>query len=258
MSSPDRPRYMLDLVKVSKTYLPDIQALSDVSLSVNRGEIVFLIGKSGAGKSTLLRLIGRMEKQSKGVVEVDGNDLSKINRGKLQALRRNIGFAFQDFKLLEDKTVAQNIAMAMEVSYTRSSVIRMRTKKLLSSLGLADKLHTLPTELSRGEQQRISIARALSNEPELILADEPTGNLDSETSLMVMDLFKKYNERGATLVIATHDASIYSDTKHRVIELREGKIIKGIAIPDAIPVQKSLLGRKRNFHVDKDESAGEY
>lgn len=252
-SSSDKSSYMVDLVKVSKTYLPDIQAVMDVSLSVNRGEIVFLIGKSGAGKSTLLNLISRMEKQTKGVVEVNGNDLGKISRGRLQALRRNIGFAFQDFKLLQEKTVAQNIAIAMEVSYTRRSVMRMRTKKILTRLGLADKLNTPASELSRGEQQRVSIARALSNNPELILADEPTGNLDSETTQMVMDLLKLYHERGATLVIATHDASIYQNTSHRVLEMREGRIVKGIPVPDAIPVQKSLLGKNLNFLDDEDE-----
>lgn len=225
---------MVDLVKVSKIYVPDIKALSDISLSVERGEVIFLIGKSGAGKSTLLRLLSRMEKQTKGVVEVDGQDLSKISRGKLQTLRRNIGFAFQDFKLLPDKTVAQNIAVAMEVSYTRSSVMRMRTKKLLSRLGLADKINTLVSELSRGEQQRVSIARAVSNNPELILADEPTGNLDRETTQMVMELLRQYNERGATLIIATHDESIYRDSSHRIIELREGRVVNGTPVPDTL------------------------
>lgn len=253
-SSAKESSYILDLVKVSKTYVPDINAVSDISLSVNRGEIVYLIGKSGAGKSTLLRLISRMEKPTKGLIEVDGYDLSKIKRSTLQALRRNIGFAFQDFKLLQDKTVAQNIAMAMEVSYTRPSVIRMRTKKLLASLGLADKYSTHASELSRGEQQRVSIARALSNNPGLILADEPTGNLDRETTEMVMDLLKKYNERGATLIIATHDESIYHGTKHkhRVIELREGRVLKGVTAPDAIPVQRSLLDEKRNYLEEND------
>ena len=246
--------YLLDLVKVSKTYLPDIHALSDVSLSVNRGEIVYLIGKSGAGKSTLLRLISRMEKPTKGVIEVDGHDLSKIKPGTLQLLRRNIGFAFQDFKLLQDKTVAQNIAMAMEVSYTRPSVIRVRIKKLLASLGLSDKYNTSASELSRGEQQRVSIARAVSNNPCLILADEPTGNLDSETTTTVMDLLRKYNERGATLIIATHDKSIYQGTthKHRVIELQNGRVFKGVTAPDVIPVQRSLLGEKCNYVEDDD------
>lgn len=233
----NKSSYMVDIVKVSKTYLPDIHALSDISLCVTKGEIVFLTGKSGAGKSTLLRLLSRMEKPTKGVIEIADQDLNRISQGKIHKLRRSTGFAFQDFKLLPDRTVAQNIAIAMEVSYTRSSIIRMRTKKLLHRLGLADKYHTLAAELSRGEQQRVSIARALSNSPELILADEPTGNLDSETTKLVMDLFRQYNERGATLIIATHDASIYRDTNHRVIELREGRIINinGESVPEALP-----------------------
>lgn len=247
---------MVDLVKVSKIYVPDIQALTDVSLSVNKGEIVFLIGKSGAGKSTLLRLLSRMDKQTKGVVEVNGHDLSKISRGKLQGLRRNIGFAFQDFKLLHDKTVAQNIGIAMEVSYTRSSVMRMRTKKLLSRLGLADKINTLTSELSRGEQQRVSIARAVSNNPELILADEPTGNLDSETTQMVMDLLKQYNERGATLIIATHDESIYRDTSHRIIELREGQIVNGNPVPQPSYGHGNPSDNKQDI-PDEDEMTDE-
>lgn len=225
-------KYIIDLAKVSKIYPPDVQALNDVSLSVKRGEIVFLIGKSGAGKSTLLRLLSRMERQTKGVVEVDDYDLGNINRTNLQKLRRNIGFAYQDFKLLAHKTVAQNIAVAMEVSYTRSSVIRMRTKKLLKQLGLEDKYDTPVCELSGGEQQRVSIARAVSNNPRLIIADEPTGNLDSETTSMVMDLLREHNEKGATLIIATHDESIYRNTSHRVIELKEGRIIRGAMPPE--------------------------
>ena len=254
-SSSNNSRYMVDLVKVSKTYVPDIEALKDISLSVNRGEIVFLIGKSGAGKSTLLRLLSRMDKQTKGVVEVDGNDLSKINAGKLQALRRNVGFAFQDFKLLPDRTVAQNISIAMEVSYTRSSVIRMRTKKLLSRLGLSDKMNTLASELSRGEQQRVSIARAVSNNPELILADEPTGNLDSETTEMVMDLLRLYNERGATLIIATHDASIYRDTNHRIIEIREGQIVDGQTVPQTGNILENPMAKEQVI-PEEDEFPG--
>jgi len=235
--SKHEPGYIVDMVKVSKTYLPDIQALTDVSLNVRKGEIVFLIGKSGAGKSTLLRLLSRMERPTKGVIEVGGLDLNRISQARIQRLRRSIGFAFQDFKLLPDKSVAQNIAVAMEVSYTRSSIIRMRTKKLLHRLGLAEKYNTPTSELSRGEQQRVAIARALSNNPELILADEPTGNLDSETTKMVMDLFRQYNNRGATLIIATHDPSVYRDTNDRVIELREGAVVamNGQPVPEPEP-----------------------
>ena len=220
-------KLMIDLVKVSKTYLPDIQALTDISLNIRKGEMVFLTGKSGAGKSTLLRLFTRMERPSKGMIEVAGHDLNRISERKIQKLSRTVGFAFQDFKLLPERTVAQNIAVAMEVSYVRSSLIEIRTKKLLHRLGLSEKFDTPACELSRGEQQRVAIARALANNPELILADEPTGNLDSETTGLVMNLFRQYHERGATLVIATHDTSIYEDTSHRVIELREGRIVDG-------------------------------
>ena len=223
---------MVDLIKVSKTYLPDIQALTDISLSVNRGEIVFLTGKSGAGKTTLLRLLSRIEKQTKGVVEVAGYDLGKLPSSKMQKLRRNIGVAYQDFKLLPDRTVAQNIAVAMEVSYTRPSVMKMRTKKLLKKLELSDKYDTPAAELSRGEQQRVTIARAFAGNPELVLADEPTGNLDHETTNLVMDLFREYNSRGVTLIIATHDEKIYRDTDYRVIELKEGRIINGSTVPE--------------------------
>lgn len=211
-----------DLIKVTKTYPPNVHALTDISLTVKRGEIIFLTGKSGAGKTTLLKLLCRVEKPTKGLVEVAGHDLSKLSRGNIQKLRRTIGIAHQDFKLLPNRTVAQNIAIAMEVSYKRSAVIRKRTKELLDQLGLADKYNTLAMELSRGEQQRVTIARAVANDPDLILADEPTGNLDNETTGKVMELFNQCNNSGATIIIATHDEQIYANTKHRILELSSG------------------------------------
>ena len=224
-------KIMVDLIKISKVYRPDIHAIANVSLTVNRGEILFLTGKSGAGKTTLLKLLCRIEKQSQGLVEVAGQDLGKLTQRKIQKLRRTIGVAYQDFKLLPHRTVAQNIAMAMEVTYTRSSDIRMRTKKILRQLGLADKYHTPTAELSRGEQQRIAIARAVAGNPEIILADEPTGNLDHETTGLVMDLLHQCNEKGATIIIATHDESIYRNTRHRVLELKAGRIVSGDIMP---------------------------
>ena len=214
---------MVDLIKVTKTYPPDVHALIDISLTVRKGEIVFLTGKSGAGKTTLLKLLCRIEKPTKGLVEVAEHDFSKISRAKVQQLRRKIGIAHQDFKLLPDRTVAQNIAIAMEVSYQRAKVIKKQTKKLLDLLGLADKYETPALELSRGEQQRVTIARAVANNPDLILADEPTGNLDSETTKMVMNLFNDCNRRGATIIIATHDELIYKNTEHKVMELSQGR-----------------------------------
>ncbi|MDH3349222.1 MAG: cell division ATP-binding protein FtsE [Desulfobulbaceae bacterium] len=219
----DTSDVMVDIIKVTKSYPPNVHALIDVSLNVNKGEIIFLTGMSGAGKTTLLRLLSRIERQTKGLVEVGGYDLSKLSRSKMQKLRRKIGTAYQDFKLLPERTVAQNIAITMEVAYKRPILIRKRIKKLLDQLGLQDKYNTPASELSRGEQQRVTIARAVANEPDLILADEPTGNLDHETTGRVMELFKECNKKGATLIIATHDESIYSNTNHRVMELYQGK-----------------------------------
>ncbi len=221
-----KPKVMIDLIKVSKMYPPKVEALADISITVNKGEILFLTGMSGAGKTSLLRLLCRREKPTKGFVEVAGEDLSKLSSRKIQKMRQNIGIAHQDFKLLPNRTVAQNIAISMEVSYKTPVHIRRRTKKLLSQLGLSNKINTLAGELSRGEQQRVTIARAVANEPELILADEPTGNLDSETTGLVMDLFNECNQKGATIVIATHDESIYKNTSHRIIELSQGYMVK--------------------------------
>jgi cell division transport system ATP-binding protein len=218
------PDVMIDLIKVSKTYPPDVQALTDISLTVLRGEIVYLTGMSGAGKTTLLRLISRMDKPSKGMVDVAGYDLAKLPQHKIHLLRRKIGMAYQDFKLLSDRTVADNIAIAMEVLYTPPSTIERRVRELLEQLDLSHKYATRTAELSRGEQQRVTIARAVANAPDIVLADEPTGNLDGETTARVMDLFHRLNRKGTTLLIATHDTSLYRPGRDRVIELRFGRM----------------------------------
>lgn len=218
------PDVMIDLVKVSKVYPPDVQAITDISLTVNRGELVFLTGMSGAGKTTLLRLISRMEKPSKGMIDVAGFDVAKLPPRKLHLLRRKIGMAYQDFKLLPERTVAENIAIAMEVAYRPKSTIEKRVRDLLEQLDLARKYATRAEELSRGEQQRVAIARAVANTPEIILADEPTGNLDAETTARVMNLFHQLHRKGATLLIATHDRDLYQQESHRVVELRFGRM----------------------------------
>lgn len=218
------PDVLIDLIKVSKTYPPNVQALTDISLNICRGEIVYLTGMSGAGKTTLLRLISRMEKPSKGMIDVAGFDLAKLPQGKIHLLRRKIGMAYQDFKLLLDRTVADNIAIAMEVLYTPRSTIERRTRELLEQLDLSRKYATRAGELSRGEQQRVAIARAVANVPEIVLADEPTGNLDGETTARVVDLFHRLNRKGSTLLIATHDTSLYRPGRDRVIELRFGRL----------------------------------
>ncbi len=224
----NRPEVMVDLIKVSKTYPPDVHALRDVSLSVRTGEMLFLTGMSGAGKTTLLRLLCRSETPDKGLVEVAGMDLERLSGNTLQQLRRRIGMAYQDFKLLPRHTVAENIALAMEVAYRSRSFIRKRTRDLLEKLNLADKYDTPAGGLSRGEQQRISIARALANRPDLVLADEPTGNLDRENTGLVMALFREHLDRGATIIIATHDRELFASGDHRVVELRAGRLWEGV------------------------------
>ena len=218
------PNVMIDLIKVSKVYPPDVQALTDISLAIARGEMVFLTGMSGAGKSTLLRLISRIERVDKGMVEVAGFDVAKLPQRDIHLLRRKIGMAYQDFKLLPDRTVADNIALALEVVYHPGVFIEARVRELLDRLDLVRKYATPAEELSRGEQQRVSIARALANSPEIILADEPSGNLDAVTTGKVMDLFRQHHRQGATIVIATHDRSLYQKGGNRVIELRFGRL----------------------------------
>lgn len=224
---------MIDLIKVSKTYPPNVKALSDVSLTVRRGEIAFLTGMSGAGKTTLLRLLCRVENPTRGLVEVAGMDMGKLSQKRVQSLRRRIGMAYQDFKLLPERSVAQNIAISMEVAYRGKTFIHKKTKELLECLNLSDKNGTPAAELSRGEQQRVAIARALANNPDLILADEPTGNLDVTTTGLVMDLLARHNERGATIIIATHDESILRNNNHQVIELSSGQVIRNEKYPAA-------------------------
>lgn len=227
----------IDLVKVTKIYQPNVTALEDITLSVAAGEMIFLTGMSGAGKSTLLKLICGIEAPNKGLVEVMGRDLTKIRTRQLSHLRQQVGMAYQDFKLLADRTVAQNISMAMEVSYKNSRHIRNRIKELLEALGMTHKSETLADKLSRGEQQRVAIARALANFPAIILADEPTGNLDATSTEMVMDLLNKHNEAGCTVVIATHDQKIIQAAPHRVVELKTGQLVDH---PSSSPSRESV------------------
>ncbi len=212
------------MIKVRRTYGTDITALSDISFSVETGEMFFLIGRSGAGKTTLLKLTCNMETPSNGLIEVAGYDINKLKGNDLAHLRQRIGVAYQDFKLLDDRTVAENIAIAMEVSYKKPRAIKHQVRDLLDQLQLSDKHNTITGELSRGEQQRVALARAVANSPRLILVDEPTGNLDASTTEQVMKLLTRSNQAGATIVIATHDKSIYEQNKHRIMELRDGTI----------------------------------
>ena len=215
---------MIELIKVSKLYPPDVVALKEISVSIDSGEMFFIIGMSGAGKTTLLKLLCSMELPSNGLIEIGGQPIHHLKGFKLARLRQKIGVAYQDFKLLTDRTTAENIAISMEVSYKKPQMIRNRVQTLLEQLDLADKHDTITGELSRGEQQRVTLARAIANSPTMILVDEPTGNLDATTTERVMQLLTNCNKAGATIVIATHDQSLYRHTSHRVMELRKGRL----------------------------------
>lgn len=215
---------IVEFVKVNKTYPPDVVALRDLSFVVKRGEILFLTGMSGAGKTTLLKLICAIEHPTRGVIEVDGNDLAKVSAASLQKIRQRIGIAYQDFKLLPKHSVFQNIAMPMEVIYTPKKVIKERIDFLLDTLNLSKKRDIKPEKLSRGEQQRVAIARAAANYPPLLLADEPSGNLDSKHTELVINLFEQLNLAGTALIIATHDQSIYKNSSHSILHLDHGRI----------------------------------
>ena len=226
METKPADKSIIEIVRATKIYPPDVVALEDISLSVPYGEMLFLTGMSGAGKTTLLKLICGMEHPDKGLVEVAGRDMNRIKPREIPKLRQQIGMAYQDFKLLADRTVAQNIAMAMEVAYHNIRTIKKRVKELLQKLRLEHKHDALAGKLSRGEQQRVAIARAVANSPTLILADEPTGNLDSKTTKLVMELFEDCNLSGTTVIIATHDESIYRTANNRVLELHSGRFLQ--------------------------------
>jgi cell division transport system ATP-binding protein len=212
---------------VTKTYAQQNRpALNDVSLEVEKGEFVFLVGASGSGKSTFLRLVLKEEKPTQGHIHVAGKDLSRLSPWKVPGLRRQVGTVFQDFRLLPNKTVAQNVAFALEVIGRPRNLIAKTVPEVLDLVGLADKTGRLPGELSGGEQQRVAIARAFVNRPIVLLADEPTGNLDPSTSVGIMRLLDRINRTGTTVVMATHDSQIVDSMRRRVIELEGGKVVR--------------------------------
>jgi len=218
---------MIRLQHVSKIYSSSVRpALDDVSVEVGDGEFVFLIGSSGSGKSTFLRLLLREDAPTRGSVHVNGKDLSRLSSWKVPALRRSIGCVFQDFRLLPNKTAAQNIGFALEVIGKPRSTINKLVPDVLDLVGLQDKGDRLPGELSGGEQQRVAIARAFVNRPLLLLADEPTGNLDPDTSIGIMRLLDRINRSGTTVVMATHDNNIVDSMRRRVVELDHGRVVR--------------------------------
>ena len=217
---------MIRLENVSKVYEGGTIAANDVSLDIQKGEFVFLVGPSGSGKSTLIRLMLRDEPVTRGKVWVAGKDITTLPKWKIPFLRRSVGTVFQDYKLLPNKTVAENTAFALEVLGRPKSVIGPQVSQVLELVGLANKAERYPRQLSGGEQQRVSVARAFVNRPPIMLCDEPTGNLDPKTSVGIMRLLDRINRTGTTIVMATHDHAIVDAMQRRVVALDEGKVMR--------------------------------
>mgnify|MGYP001160912470 FL=1 len=217
---------MIQAYNVNMSYKEDIQVLNDVSFEVQQGEFVFLVGESGAGKTTILRLLYRGLIPTSGELVVAGRNLSTLSKSEIPGFRRQIGVVFQDFKLLPNKTVQQNIADAMKVTGIKPTEVHHNVNQLLQQMSLVHRRDAYPEEISGGEQQRVAIARAMANSPTILLADEPTGNLDPKLSLEIMHLFENFNFRGTTILVATHDVALIRKLGKRVIRIQEGRSIE--------------------------------
>jgi len=216
---------MIKLEHVSKSYSAGIPALNDVNLEIEDGEFVFIVGDSGSGKSTMIKLLLKELEPTDGAIMINGKNLGKIRRRMIPKFRRNIGVVFQDFRLLKDRNVYENIAFAQKVIGESTRNIKKKVPIMLSMVGLAAKYRSFPKELSGGEQQRVAIARALINEPSILLADEPTGNLDNNNAWEIMKLLEEVNERGTTVIVVTHNMEIVKVMKKRVITVQKGVIV---------------------------------
>jgi cell division transport system ATP-binding protein len=217
---------VIEMQDVWKTYSDGMHVLKGINIHIGKNEFVYIVGPSGAGKSTFMKLIYREEKPTKGQIFVSGFNLAKLKPKKIPYVRRNIGVVFQDFRLLQKLTVFENIAFAMEVIEAPKKVIKKRTNEVLDLVKLKSKADSYPAQLSGGEQQRIAIARAIVNNPSVIIADEPTGNLDPETSLGIMRLLEEINFRGTTIIMATHNKEIVNNLRKRVIAIENGSIVR--------------------------------
>ncbi|MGI8708065.1 MAG: cell division ATP-binding protein FtsE [Actinomycetota bacterium] len=217
---------MIKMVVVEKTYKGGIHALNGISVEMEKGEFVFIVGPSGSGKSTFMKLLTKEEEPTAGEIYVAGKNLANLPRWRVPYLRRNVGSVFQDFKLLPNKTVFENVAFALEVIGRPKSVVRRQVPQILELVGLGEKLDRFPDELSGGEQQRVSIARAFVNRPLILVADEPTRSLDPATSVGIMRLLDRINRTGTTVVMATHDHAIVDSMRRRVIELEGGNVVR--------------------------------
>lgn len=217
---------MIEMMNVTKRYNKGITAINNLSIQIKDGEFVYVVGPSGAGKSTFIKMMYREEKATKGRIRVGKYDLMKIKDRQIPYLRRYVGVVFQDFKLLQHKTVYENVAYAMEVIEKSPREIKRRVQEVLELVNLKHRIDNFPNELSGGEQQRVAIARAIVNTPGILIADEPTGNLDPDTSMEIMDILERINEQGTTIVMATHNSQIVNEKKHRVIAIENGQIVR--------------------------------
>ncbi len=217
---------MIRLENVTKLYPGSVKALDDVSFNIDKGEFVFIVGGSGSGKTSIIKTLMREIDVTSGHVYVEGVDITRISRRKIPKLRRNLGVVFQDFRLLNNLSVYQNVAFALKMTETPNRIIRKQVPTLLSMVGLGKKAEMKPLELSGGEQQRIALARALANNPPILIADEPTGNLDPQKSWDIMKLLQEINMKGTTVLVVTHDREIVDAMKKRVIALRNGRVVK--------------------------------
>jgi cell division transport system ATP-binding protein len=217
---------MVIFENVTKIYEPDVAALRDVSFTIDKGEFVFVVGASGSGKTTVIRLVLKELEPTSGKIIVGGRELGRLKRSKVPLLRRNVGCVFQDFKLLPNRTAAENVAYALKVQGESKPAIRRKVPEVLNLVGLAHKMSSYPDELSGGEQQRVSIARAFVNHPPLLICDEPTGNLDPDTSVGIMQLLYRINRSGTTILMVTHDREMVDKMRKRVIALEEGKLAR--------------------------------
>jgi cell division transport system ATP-binding protein len=217
---------MIVFERLSKVYPPNVAALRDISFVIDKGEFVFLVGPSGSGKSTIVRLLLKELEPTDGRVIVGGRDLGRLRRSKVPQLRRNVGCVFQDFKLLPNRTAYENVAYALKVIGDSTAQVRRKVPEVLAMVGLADKMNSLPDQLSGGEQQRVSIARAFVNHPPLLVCDEPTGNLDPDTSVGIMQLLYRINRSGTTVLMATHDREMVDKMRRRVIALDDGVLAR--------------------------------
>ena len=249
---------MIEFTSVSKVYDNGTRALSNVSLRVDKGEFVFVVGPSGAGKSTFIKLILREETPTKGIVTINGYNLNKIKKRQIPQFRRSLGVVFQDFRLIPQMTVYDNVAFALRVTNVANRSIRQRVPYVLGLVGLAAKARNYPDQLSGGEQQRVALARALVNNPPLLIADEPTGNIDPELSLEMMELLERVSQTGITVLVVTHEHELVHRFHQRVVTLKNGRIISDIpADPEAIAARSAELNAWKDLTEPVDDEPDE-